>query len=154
MSHVTFRNYAALFFTSLAAFLIALFAFKIFTENSSPSKVIESIGSPFKICQGYEIVKPGHVVCYVIHYFKYVDIPGDITKQLIIQPNDGSLEVYLPLGDSAGHLPVGEVKKKGYALIPDYVPEGKAKIKLSSSYHIGNRPYYDTAFTKEFEVRK
>ena len=154
MSAIAFRNYAALFFASLGAFLVTLFIGNFIASSVKPTKVIESMGKSFKICEETKIVKPGEVVCYIIHYRKYVDIPGDITKQLIVTPRDGGMEVYIPLGDTAGHLPVGDIQKKAYAQLPLFTPEGTAMIKLSSSYHIGNKPFVDVIFTEKFEVRK
>jgi hypothetical protein len=150
MSHTAFRNYAALFFTSLAAFIGATYI--VTSIQNMPSKpVIKSYG-PFEICKDTKTVRPGGIVCYRVHYYKRLDIPGDITKQLILNTGDGE-EMYVPLSDTAGHLPVGEVKKKACVRLPDWLPNGTARIKLSASYDLGNAPpSRDVAFTKEFEV--
>jgi hypothetical protein len=152
MSSLLFRNYAVVFFTSLAAFIGAIFVAHFLL--SIPEKpVIISFG-PFEICNDTKVVRPGGIVCYKVHYYKRMDIPGDITKQLILTLSDGE-EMYVPLIDTAGHLPVGDVKKKACVKLPDWIPEGIGRIKLSSSYYLGNKPpSHNVAFTKEFEVRK
>jgi hypothetical protein len=152
MSSIAFRNYVALFFVALGAFMGSIYL--AYTVVNLPSKpVIVSYG-PFEICSDTKVVKPGGVVCYNIKYFKRIDIPGDITKQLILTLPDGE-EMYIPLSDTAGHLPVGEVKKKACVRIPDWTPNGIGKIKLSASYNFGNAPpSHDIAYTKEFEVRR
>jgi hypothetical protein len=152
MSHETFRNHAAMFFTSLAAFLGAIFIALFITDL--PDKPIITSYGPFEICENSEVVQPGGIVCYKVNYFKRLDIPGDITKQLILRLPDGE-ELYVPLADTAGHLPPGIVKKKACVRLPDWLPDGIGKIKLSASYNLGNKqPSRDVAFTKEFEVRR
>jgi hypothetical protein len=152
MSSVLFRNYAALFFTSLAAFLGALFMISFF-HHVTTKPVIVAFG-PFEIYDDTRVVRPGGIVCYKIHYKKRLDIPGDITKQLILTLPSGD-EMYVPLLDTAGHLPVGDVQKKSCVKLPDWIPEGIGRIKLSASYHLGDKPpSYNVAYTKEFEIRK
>ena len=152
MSSQAFRNYMALFLTSLAAFLAALFIG--YTIINFPGKPVIVSHGPFEICKETLVVRPGGIVCYKIHYTKRLDIPGDITKQLILKQEDGQ-ELYIPLVDTAGHLPVGEVIKKACVRIPDWVFNGTGKIKLSASYNLGSQPpSRDVAYTKEFEVRR
>jgi hypothetical protein len=152
MSHESFRNYAALFFTSLAAFLGAIFIASAI--HKMPIKPVITSYGPFEICKDTQVVKPGAPVCYKVHYYKRLDIPGDITKQLILKLPDGE-EMWVPLQDTAGHLPVGDVKKKACVRLPDWLPDGIGKIKLSASYNLGDRPpSHDVAYTKEFEVRR
>ena len=153
MSDHIFKQYAAIFFTSLAAFLGVQLIFN-FLANIPEKPVIVSYG-PFPICADTKVVKPGGIVCYKIHYVKRLDIPGDITKQLILKPKDGSQEIYIPLQDTAGHLPVGDIQKKACVRIPDWIPESTGIIKLSSSYNLGrSQVSRDVAYTTEFEVRR
>lgn len=163
MSQRDLHQYVLVFFISFAAFLFALFVINKIGEWLPQCPVIQAVDPPFKICTDYHpmnskglvIIRPGEAVCYHIHYIKSQDIPGDITKQLIIKPFDGSEEVYIPLGDTAGHLPKGEVQKRAYTKIPDYAPDGVAVLKLSSSYMLGNKsPSHNVTYTGEFEIRR
>ena len=108
MRHSTFLNYAATFLTSLAAFTVVGFLYLSLHNNYNGIKIIEPLEQPFKVLN--KTVQAGHPVFYEIAYHKYFDIPGDLTKQLIVTPKDGKRPVYIPLPDVAGHLP--EVRLK------------------------------------------
>jgi hypothetical protein len=153
MSSIMFRQYFALFLTSLAGFLLALLLV-LYLESLPVDPVIVSYG-PFEIDKETQVVKPGGLVCYHIHYFKRLDIAGDISKQLTITPKDGGEKVSCPLIDSAGHLALGDIKRKSCVKIPDWVPDGEGVITLSATYNMGNKPpSRNIAYTKPFTIRK
>jgi hypothetical protein len=142
------------FFISLAAFLCAFVIGDLIISAIPPAPVIKAIDPPFKIC-GSKTVQPGRAIGYRIHYYKFKDVPGDLVKQLIVKPFDGSEEVYIPLRDISGHLPIGDVVKKAYVSIPEWTPEGKAVLKLTASYqNVKNPPPPVVAYTEPFEIRK
>lgn len=153
MSSHEFRVHIAKFSCLLATMLLAMVLYYGVESVMVSRPIIVAKEKVFKICRGYEIVKPGEAVCYQIHYFKRLDIPGELTKQLVIQTPEGK-KVYLPLEYLSGHLPVGEVNTRAYAKIPDWAPEGKARIKITSAHFTGRVRQFCTVYTEPFEVRK
>jgi hypothetical protein len=154
MSHSDLHKYSAIFFTVLCATLVGLVLINGVKSIVSSRPVMTALDDTFKVCPEFKTVKPGAAVCYKIHYFKRLDIPGDVSKQLIVTDKRTGQEVYIPLVDTAGHLPPGNVSKLAYARIPDWTPEGKAKIKISSTHNIGGPPQHTVVYTDEFEVKK
>jgi hypothetical protein len=147
------KECVAKFLFLLGTMLIAMVIYYGIEGMIVERPVVVPINEPFTICNGYKIVKPGNAVCYKIHYFKRIDIPGDLTKQLIITAKDGK-EYYLPLESTSGHLPAGEVEKLAFAKISDWSPEGIAHIKISSIHQTSKGPQFSTVITDKFEVRK
>lgn len=148
-----FKDHLARFLMLLAAMLAAMSLYYGVESILVSRPIIVPIDPPFKICNGYSTIKPGGVVCYKIHYYKRLDIPGEITKQLIIKDANGK-EIYLPLEYSSGHLPTGDTQAQAYVLIPSWVPEGAAKIKLTSAHFTGRVRQFATVYTEPFEVKK
>lgn len=138
------------FFVSLAACLFLTLGIIFIFFNMYDRPVITNLDSIFKVCT--KTVKAGELLKYRIHYYKRLDIPGDITKQLILTVKDTGEIIYIPLSDTAGHLPVGKIDQFAYAQIPDWTPAGTGQIKLSSSYNLGLRVSHNTVFTEKFEV--
>jgi hypothetical protein len=165
MSNIELRNYIATFLTAFVTFLVvgAIYLWVASYADSAP--VMIPLDKEFKITGCNKItlptgkvrfvVKPGDPIEYEIHYQKNLDIPGDVTKQLIVKPLDGGvMEVFIPLSGVAGHLPVGEIKKRAFASLPLWTPEGTGRIKISSSHLVKGRPRYSIVETEEFEIRK
>jgi hypothetical protein len=114
-------------------------------------QVITPLTQPFKVLN--KKVKAGGVLEYQIHYYKSMDIPGEIFKQLIgLDKNDNIISA-IPLTDSAGHLPGGKIKLRAFARIPDFTPPGIYYLKLSPGYNLGSRvDRKGSAITEKFEV--
>ena len=113
--------------------------------------VIRPLTQPFLVCS--KTVKAGEVLRYKIHYQKRLDIPGDLTKQLVGVGADGEV-ILIPADETAGHLNVGETKATGFVVIPAYTPPGMYYLKLSATYNLGWRIDRDVSVTENFEVVK
>jgi hypothetical protein len=165
MSHLELRNYIATFLSSFVVFLLIGSTYLIAIDWIDNRPVLTPLDQKFRVivCDNNQItlpngtimgtVKPGESVQYEIHYFKRLDIPGDVSKQLIVKPKAGGPEVYIPLRDVAGHLPVGEVRKRAYVNIPAWTPEGIARVKISSTHLTRGNPQHSTVETDEFMIR-
>jgi hypothetical protein len=145
------RDAISRFLFVLSAMLVAMTLYFGIESILVSRPVLVAIGAPFKV--DTPVVHPGGVVTYHIHYFKRIDVPGDLYKQLIIKQKNGE-EAYLPLESHSGHLPPGDVQKMAFAKIPDWAPEGKGKIKLSSTHFTGQARQYTVVYTESFEVKK
>ena len=116
------------------------------------SPVIEALTQPFVVCD--KVVKAGSVLHYKVHYAKRLDIPGELTKQLVGVSSNGET-ILIAADDTAGHLPLGIVKGKGYVRIPDYTPPGTYHLKLTATYDLpGRKLDRNIAITEKFEVVK
>jgi len=153
MNGETLKDCFARFMMLLTTMLIAMSVYYGVESMIISRPIITAIDSPFPICDGYKVVHPGNVVCYKIHYYKRLDIPGELTKQLIITDKEGH-EFYLPLEYVSGHLPVGTTDTLAYARIPSWTPEGTAKIKLTAAHFTGRIRQFVTVYTEPFEVKK
>jgi hypothetical protein len=147
-----FKDYLARFLFILATMLVAMSIYYGIDSLIMSSPVLTPIGAPFKVDQN--IVRPGEVVSYHIHYYKRLDIPGYLYKQLIIKNKKTGEESYLPLEGYAGHLPTGDVQKLAYAKIPEWAPTGEARIKITGAYLTGRPMKPMITYTKKFEVVK
>jgi hypothetical protein len=152
MSGCGFRECLARFLMILTAMLVAMTIYYGVESIMISRPVMIPVNPPFKVCA--KEVHPGDVVAYKIHYYKRIDIPGELSKQLIIKDKKTGEESYIPLESYAGHLPAGDVQKIGFAKIPEWTPEGKGRIKISSSHYTGKIRQFNTAYTEYFEVVK
>jgi hypothetical protein len=154
------HRYMVQFLMSLGVALILMFIILSLYKSLIDKPVMVNLDEPFKIIgcktnpKGLCQIKPGEVVRYRIHYLKRLDIPGDITKQLIIVSKETGETIYIPLSDTSGHLPLGETVADAFAYIPLWTPEGIGYIKLSSSYNLGWMVSHNVATTEKFEVVK
>lgn len=153
MSAHAYRTYLAIFLSSLTCFIIVGYTYLTFNELSNGVKIIQPLNEKFEVVN--RVVSPGCTLYYKIHYQKYFDIPGSLSKQLIVEPKNGGEKVYIPLNDTSGHLPVGEVKGIGMAMIPIGTPEGIGQLKLTATYSFGRHlPSPAVVFTEPFEIVK
>ena len=114
--------------------------------------VIKALTQPFAVSN--KVVKAGDVLKYKVHYEKRLDIPGELTKQLVGVSSSGE-SVLIAADDTAGHLPVGTVKGKGFVRIPDYTPPGTYYLKLTATYDLpGRKLDRNVSVTEKFEVVK
>ena len=113
--------------------------------------VIRPMTQPFKVCNTK--VKAGEVLQYKVHYLKRLDIPGDLTKQLVGVTAEGE-SILIPADDTAGHLSIGETKATGFVVIPIYTPPGIYYLRLSATYNLGWRVDRNISVTEKFEVVK
>ena len=133
----------------VAFLLIGGLLFILSTFFSQP--VIRPMTQPFKVCT--KTVKAGEALQYKVHYYKRLDIPGDLTKQLVGTGTDGEA-ILIPAEETAGHLHIGETKATGFVVIPIYTPPGTYYLKLSATYNLGWRIDRDISITEKFEVVK
>ena len=114
--------------------------------------VIQALTQPFAVCN--KVVKAGGVLSYKVHYQKRLDIPGELTKQLVGVSSSGE-SVLIAADDTAGHLPLGTVRGQGYVRIPDYTPPGIYHLKLTATYDLpGRKLDRNVSVTEKFEVVK
>lgn len=153
MSHFGFLNYTATFLTALAAFIIIGFSYLSLSNSYNNIKVIEPLVDKFKVID--KTVRPGQALFYEINYYKHLDLPGDLTKLLIVTPKNGKKQVYVPLPGVSGHLPTGKIEGTAFVRIPENTPEGTGKIKMTAVYNYGNclsQPV--VVYTEDFEITK
>lgn len=144
----------ARFLMILAAMLVAMVLYFGIESIVISRPIIVAINTPFKISDDSRVIRPGGFVKYKIHYFKRLDIPGELTKQLIIKDQTTGIEYYLPLEYRSGHLPAGDIETWAFARIPNFTPDGEARIKLTSAHFTGRIRQFNTVFTETFEVRR
>jgi hypothetical protein len=114
--------------------------------------VIEALTQPFVVCD--KVVKAGGVLKYKIHYEKRLDIPGELTKQLVGVSANGEI-ILIAADDTAGHLPLGAVKGTGFVKIPEYTPPGIYYLRLTATYDLpGRKLDRNISVTEKFEVVK
>ena len=114
--------------------------------------VIKALTQPFVVCN--KVVKAGDVLKYKVHYEKWLDIPGELTKQLVGVSSSGE-SVLIAADDTAGHLPLGTVKGEGFVRIPEYTPPGIYYLKLTATYILpGWKVDRNVSVTEKFEVVK
>jgi hypothetical protein len=152
MSNCGFRECMARFLFILASMLVAMVVYYGVESILMDRPVVVPIDPPFKVEN--KVVHPGDVVTYHIHYYKRLDIPGELTKQLVVTDKQTGEKSYIPLDMVAGHLPVGDVQATAFAKIPEWAPAGKARIKISSSHFTGKIRQFATVYTEYFEVKK
>jgi len=138
-----------MFGVSLCTFFLLLGGYAYFISRP----VIVTLTQPFRICdKNNNDLHPGSTLRYWVHYLKFKDIPGTITKELVgVTNRDEKIEI--PLADTVGHLSLGITDQVAVIRIPDYTPPGKYKLKLSSTHFTGILSKRSVAWTAGFEVK-
>jgi len=145
--HGYWYNFFVSFTAFLFVFLFSVFGYMKYTDRP----VMVALDDQFEVLNPGKVVRAGDVLKYRIHYYKRLDMPGDITKQLIrVDSKDDRFSI--PLADTAGHLPKGEIKMIGLARVPNLTPPGRYILRLSATYNLGWTAQHNTAQTEPFEV--
>lgn len=112
----------------------------------APVTVIQPLTQPYKVLN--QTAKAGDHLVYEVHYCKYLDSPGTINRQIVI---DG---VAIDSQEQPVFLPTGcPVKKEIKVPLPLNLPNGTYKILINLHYKVNPIRIIDYEFeTEEFQI--
>jgi hypothetical protein len=109
---------------------------------------------PAKILNSGHVVYPGETLEYRFTYKKILNIPGELTKELILLDNP---EYSIKYKTFLGNIPAGTHTVTASIKIPDTdFVVGRAKLVFNLKYSIfgGMRTIYDSYESEPFVIRK